>query len=132
MPRDVVNSPKYQIPGSDLPHLVRVSPGATLLYVSGITARGEGGELVAPGDIEAQTRQVLQNISNILEEAGADLEDVVKITTYLTDIRSLARVSPIRREFFGTVRPASATVGVTGLADSRMLIEMDAVAATWD
>jgi enamine deaminase RidA (YjgF/YER057c/UK114 family) len=126
--RDVVNTTKYRIPGRTFSQIVRVQPNSTLLFVSGITARGEDGKLRAPGDIEGQTRQILQNISNMLADAGADLSDVIRITTYLTDIRHIERVSRVRREAFGEPPPASTTVGVTGLADPAMLIEIDAVA----
>jgi enamine deaminase RidA (YjgF/YER057c/UK114 family) len=83
---------------------------------------------VSEGDIEGQTRQVLQNLRAILEDAGGSLDDVMKITTYLRNREHHPRVHEIRREFFGDAPPASTTVEITGLFDTRQLIEMEAIA----
>lgn len=129
MTRDVINSPRYRLPGRTFSQMVRAPAGARFLFVSGITARREDGELLADADIETQTRQVHENIAKILAEAGATLDDVLKTTTYLTDISQSPRVSAMRRAYFTEPHPASTTVGVSGLVDPRMLIEMDAIAA---
>ena len=128
MSRDTVNSPRYQIPGRTFSQSVRAPKGARLLFISGLTARRDDGELLADADIETQTRQVLENMKKILAEAGATLDDVQRITTYLTDIGEIKRVSVVRREYFSEPIPASTTVGVSCLAESGMRIEMDAVA----
>src|SRR3972149_10206130 len=66
-------------------------------------------------DITAQTRQVLKNISSILEAAGAGLHDVVKTTVYLKDLKEFGAMNQIYSEFFTAPFPARATVDVTSL-----------------
>ena len=78
-------------------------------------------------DITAQTRQVLKNISSILEAAGAGLHDVVKTTVYLKDLKEFGAINRIYREFFTAPFPARATVEVTSLPKG-VGVEIDAVA----
>jgi 2-iminobutanoate/2-iminopropanoate deaminase len=78
-------------------------------------------------DITAQTRQVLKNISSILEAAGAGLHDVVKTTVYLKDLKEFGAINRIYSEFFTAPFPARATVEVTSLPKG-VGVEIDAVA----
>ena len=78
-----------------------------------------------PGGIEAETRQMLENVGVLLRAAGLDYSDVVKCTVYLRDFSEFARMNTVYREFFPTEPPTRATVGVTGLAvDFRVEIEV--------
>jgi enamine deaminase RidA (YjgF/YER057c/UK114 family) len=135
MPRTVVNSPAYDVPVREsaeqapFSQAIVVPPGAELIFVSGITSRGADGTLLHEGDIEAQTRQVLDNLRAILEHAGASMGDVVKITTFVRDADTIRLVSRLRREAFGEPAPASSTVEVSRLFDPRQLIEIEAIAA---
>jgi reactive intermediate/imine deaminase len=99
-----------------------------LIFVSGQVARGPDGKLVGENDIEAQTAQVLDNIQAVLATVGCTLADVVKVTTFMTDIRLRERAGAVRRRYFGDHLPASTTVGVSELAERELMIEMDAVA----
>lgn len=72
------------------------------------------GELV-PGGIAAQTEQVLKNLAALLAATGLGLDSVVKTTIYLTDLGNFAQVNEIYGRFFGTSKPARATVEVSGL-----------------
>ena len=78
-------------------------------------------------DITAQTRQVLKNISSILEAAGAGLHDVVKTTVYLKDLKEFGAINRIYSEFFTAPFPARATVEVTSLPKG-VGVEIDAIA----
>lgn len=135
MSRRVVNSPRYDVPvreSVDQPQFTQavvVEPGSEMIFVSGITSRGPDGELLHDGDIDAQTRQVLENLSAILEAADATMDDVVKITTFVRDAEHIRRVSRLRRQYFGEPPPASSTVEVSRLFDTRQLIEIEAIAA---
>jgi len=71
------------------------------IYVAGQVARDENGDLVSPGDAEGQARQVFANLGRVLEEAGADWKNVVKITTFLVDRSDGAAVAAVRKEMFG-------------------------------
>lgn len=98
------------------------------VYVSGQVALDPGGQVVGKGDMKAQARQVLENIKAVLAKAGATLDDVVKITSFVTDMSKLGDVLEVRTEYFGKEPPASTTVEVKSLAFPDLLIEIEAVA----
>lgn len=84
---------------------------------------GEAGAV--PGGIEAETRQMLENVGRLLHAAGLDYQDVVKCTVYLRDFSEFGAMNVVYREFFPTEPPTRATVGVTALAaDFRVEIEV--------
>lgn len=100
-----------------------------LLFVSGQVALDANGDLVGDGDFLTQARQCFANIERVLEPVGATLEHVVKITTYLTDLEHGPSYYGLRAELFAEVgAPASSTVIVAGLLDSRFLVEVEAIA----
>lgn len=88
------------------------------------------GEFVA-GSIKAQTRQVLRNLTRVLEEAGLGLKDVAKTTVYLTDMSDFTEMNEVYAEFFSAPFPARATVAVSALPKGA-LVEIDAIAVTGD
>jgi 2-iminobutanoate/2-iminopropanoate deaminase len=98
------------------------------LWMSGIIAVDKDGKLVGGDDVVAQTQRVFENISAVLKAAGADFEDVVKVTVYLCRIEDRAAINAVRRRFFGESRPASTLVEVSALAVAEALIEVEAVA----
>ncbi|HVD47058.1 MAG TPA: RidA family protein [Candidatus Limnocylindria bacterium] len=98
------------------------------LWMSGIIAVDKDGKLVGGDDVVAQTQRVFENISAVLKAAGADFEDVVKVTVYLRRIDDRAAINAVRRRFFGESRPASTLVEVSALAVAEALIEVEAVA----
>lgn len=99
-----------------------------LLFVSGAAAFDSDGNVVGKGDVVTQTRVVLQNIRDALQEVGADMGDVLKVTVFLTDIGDRAAINPVRKEFFGDAKPASTLFEVSALAVPDMLVEIEAVA----
>lgn len=84
------------------------------------------GELV-PGGIEAETRQALTNMANILEAAGSSLDQVVKTTVFLADLAEFSRMNAVYAEFFPKEPPARTTVGVAGLPKGAR-VEIEAIA----
>lgn len=98
-----------------------------LLFVSGQVAQDNNGSIVGAGDCEAQTRQVMSRIQTIAAAAGASMQDVVKITTFLTDIANYPAFSKVRSETFPSSPPASSTVIVAGLVRPEYLVEVEAV-----
>ena len=98
------------------------------IYVSGQVAYNASGQLVGEGDIKAQTRQVFQNIKDILTAAGAGMADIIKINTYITDQSKFMDMLAVRSEIFGNNPPASTAVVVAGLAFPGLLIEVEAIA----
>ena len=121
---------EYRVEGLPEPfsHYTDAVRAGDLLFVSGCVALDTNGELVGEGDVVAQARQVFSSIGLCLAAAGASFADVVKVTTFLTDIADRARVNPVRQEFFGDARPASTLVEVSALVLPEFLIEAEAVA----
>lgn len=106
------------------------SPGVQvgdLLYVSGQVAQDGEGNTVGIGDAGAQTRQIMSRIQTIVEAAGATMQDVVKITTFIVNIDDYPAFSQVRSETFPTEPPASSTVVVAGLVRPEFLVEVEAV-----
>lgn len=98
------------------------------IYVSGQVAFDRDGKLVGEGDMTAQTRQVFANIAAVLAEAGAGLDDVVKITAFITDMDQYRDYAAARAEAFPNVLPASATVTTPALVLPELLVEVEAIA----
>ena len=108
---------------------VRVETGdAVWIHVSGQIAIDREGDLVGPGDLRAQTRQVFENLKAILEANGATFGDAVKIGTYLTTLDDLTGMREIRSEYLTSEPPASTAVQVVALVVPDALIEIDLVA----
>ena len=103
---------------------------AGLVFASGqIPLDPRTGKLV-PGEIEAQTEQVIANLAAVLDAAGSGLARVVKTTVYVTDLALFARINAVyARHFTGSVPPARATVQVAALPLGAA-IEIDAIATT--
>ena len=84
--------------------------------------------MVGGSDVYAQTTQVFRNIREALESAGATMEDVVKITTFLTDMSGYAEFGRARREAFPNGAPASAAYATPALIKPELLVEVEAIA----
>jgi 2-iminobutanoate/2-iminopropanoate deaminase len=104
------------------------SPGVVsgdLVYTAGQVANDANGKIVSD-EIEAQTRQVLDNLRAVLQAAGCDLSDVIKVNAYLTDLANFPVYNDVYREYFSEPYPARTTVGAP-LAPG-YLVEIEAVA----
>jgi len=98
-----------------------------LLFLSGqIPLDPDKGELVK-GDIDRQTKQVLENIKGVLESQKLGMEDVVKITIFLKDIENFGRVNEVYSTYFKSSPPARSTVEVAKLPRD-VEIEVEAIA----
>lgn len=128
MGRKAINSPDYHVPIYGFSQVIVAEPSTRTLYVSGLTSRTADGTIVGIDDMAAQARQVLVNMANVLRAAGATLEDVVQIRTFVTDITRWDLIEPVWREYWGEVWPASTLVQIERLFDPRQMIEMEAVA----
>ena len=107
---------------------VVVKGGSSMIFVAGQAAFDKDGHVVGKGDITVQTRGTLENVKLVLESAGASLEDVVRITVYLTDIRNMSVMQRVRADYFRANYPASSGIQVSCLAHEDLLVEIDAIA----
>lgn len=114
----VTYTPVIVIKTADLAHI----------YISGRTARLANGELFGKGDMRAQIKLVCENIGIALESVGATFADVVRTTTYTTDVDAYSRCSDERSNFFKAPLPTSTLLGINRLAMPDMLVEMEAEA----
>jgi 2-iminobutanoate/2-iminopropanoate deaminase len=129
MQKTIVRSDKLAKPAGVFSAGVKVSAGQ-LIFVSGQVARNAAGETVGRGDIRAQTRQALENVKAVLEAAGATMDDIVKVTVFVTDVRHLAAIHEVRAEYFRKDYPASTLVEVKSLVSPELMIEIEAIAVT--
>jgi enamine deaminase RidA (YjgF/YER057c/UK114 family) len=108
-------------------HVISVAAGR-LVFVSGQLSRDREGRVVGKGDMAAQIRQVGQNLKAALQAAGADLRDLVKTTTYVTDIDRFFECTDARMEFFGPGLPTSTTIEVRRLSHPDFMVEVEGLA----
>jgi len=101
--------------------------GGTMVFTSGVVARNAQGKLIGIGDITRQTRQCLTNFRNIIAAAGGSLEDLVKVTVFLRDLRDYSAMNAVRNEMLAGIPFASSTVQAA-LNAPGALIEIEAVA----
>jgi reactive intermediate/imine deaminase len=114
--------------GHKLYAYVQAVSGGELLFISGLLARNAAGDIVGAGDMAAQIAQVGENLTSCLAAAGASLNDLVKTTTFVTDIDEFFRHADVRMKYFGAALPASTTVEVRRLSHPDFLVEVEAVA----
>jgi 2-iminobutanoate/2-iminopropanoate deaminase len=107
---------------------IKVSAASTILFLSGQVAYDKDGGVAHRGDFRAQARGAYQAIKALVEAQGGTLANVVKLNTYVTDVRYRADLGPVREEFFGKKGPASTLVQVPALAHPDWLIEIEAIA----
>ena len=98
-----------------------------LIFVSGQLPIHPETSAIAEGDIQAQTRQSLQNVQAILEAAGSGLDRVVKATVFLSDMEDFPKMNEIYSGFFGESPPARACVEVARLPRD-VMVEIEAIA----
>ncbi|HEX9231483.1 MAG TPA: RidA family protein [Jatrophihabitantaceae bacterium] len=122
-------TPSDVAPGFGYTHVVAAT--GRLIVISGQVALDQTGQLVGPGDPEAQARQVFENLRRCLAAADATFADVVKFTVYVTDLATMTAVRAVRDEYVDTTRPpASSAVQVAGLVLPELLLEIDALAVS--
>ena len=130
---------------NDVPKKAKIEPGdglhplpwpyshgwkvGNLLFIAGQVALDEELRLIGPGDAEEQTRQVWRNIKAVVEKAGGKLSDVVRVSTYVTDIADIDAIMEARREFFPDGDyPVATMVEVAKLGLPGLLLETEAMA----
>ena len=106
-------------------HAVR---SGNTLYISGQVAQDANGKLVGPGDIKVQGEQVYANLRAIVESCGGTMDNIVKLTTYATNLAFRPALAEIRNGCFLKDAPASTFVVISSLAEPGYLVEVEAIA----
>jgi enamine deaminase RidA (YjgF/YER057c/UK114 family) len=129
----MANIERYSAPGLFDPTTysqgVKVTGAQSILFLAGQVAYDKDGNVAHRGDFKAQARECFKALKALVEAQGGTLANIVKVNTYLTDIRYRADLVPVREEFFGKKGPASTLVAVAALAHPDYLIEIEAIAA---
>jgi enamine deaminase RidA (YjgF/YER057c/UK114 family) len=98
-----------------------------IIEISGTTSV-DGDSLIGKDDLYSQTKFIILKIEKALQNAGAELTDVVRTRMYVTDISKWEEAAKAHAEFFGTIKPVTTLVEVSSLIDPDMLIEIEASA----
>jgi len=122
-----IPAPDGVAPGRGYTHVVTGS--GTLVAISGQVALDEDGQVVGAGDPAAQARQVFENLRRCLAATGADFDDVIKLTYFVTDVAHMPAIRAARDEVFTPGRlPASTAVQVVALVLPELMVEIEALA----
>lgn len=98
------------------------------LYIAGQVAQDVEGQLVGKGDFETQVRQVYTNLKNILAESGGNLQNIVKMTTFLTHYNYIETYRSVRNEYFPEPCPPNTLLIIDSLALPDYMVEIEAIA----
>ena len=123
---------KFSAPGLFDPptysQAIKVPAGQTMLFLSGQVAYDKDGGVACRGDFKGQARGAFEAIKALLESQGGTMANIVKLTTYVTDMRYRVDLAPLREEFLGKKGPASTLVEISALAHPDWMIEIEAIA----
>ena len=128
MPKTQIRSDKLRQPSGVFSHATAIEAKGRLVFISGMVARRLDGTMAGIGDIEAQTRQVCENLKNAIEAAGGSLDDVCRVDVYVRNMEHFEAIHKVRREYFKAPAPASTMVEVTKMVHPDYLIEINAIA----
>jgi enamine deaminase RidA (YjgF/YER057c/UK114 family) len=128
MPKKQIVSAKLAQPSGHFSHATTIAARGTLVFISGMVARRADGTIAGIGDVEAQTRQVCENVKAAVEDAGGTLDDICRVDVYVRNMEHFDTIHKVRREYFKPPAPASTMVEVTKMTSPDYLIEMNAIA----
>ena len=128
MTKRQIQTGSVRTPMGHFSQAIEVDAKGKLVFISGMTARRPDGTIAGIGDIEAQTRQVCENIKAAVEAAGGTMEDIVRVDVYVRNIEDFEKIHKVRREYFKSPPPASTMVEVTKMVSHEYLIEINAIA----
>ena len=121
-------SAKLRQPNGHFSHATAIAAKGTFVFISGMTARRADGSIAGLGNVEAQTRQVCENVKAAVEEAGGTLDDIVRVDVYVRNMEHFDIIHKVRREYFTGIAPASTMVEVNKFTSPDYLIEINAIA----
>src|SRR6202163_670921 len=128
MAKTQIVSPKLREPSGHFSHATTTAARGRLVFISGMTARRADGSIAGIGDIEAQTRQVCDNVKAAVEQAGGTMDDICRVDVYVRNMEHFDLIHKVRRDYFKAPAPASTMVEVTKMTSPDYLIEINAIA----
>src|SRR3954454_11722701 len=128
MPKKQISSEKISKPNGHFSQATVTEARGRIVFISGMTSRRADGTIAGIGDIEAQTRQVCENIKAAVEAAGGTMDDICRVDVYVRNMEHFDRIHKVRREYFKNPPPASTMVEVSKFTSPDYLIEINAIA----
>lgn len=128
MAKQQVTTGKVREPMGHFSQAIAIEAKGKLVFISGMTARRPDGSIAGIGDVEAQTRQVCENLKAAVEAAGGTMGDICRVDVYVRNIEHFEKIHKVRREYFAAPAPASTMVEVTKMVSPEYLIEISAIA----
>lgn len=132
MPKQQIRSDKLRQPSGVFSHATAIEAKGRLVFISGMIARRLDGTMAGVGDIEAQTRQVCENLKAAVEAAGGTMDDICRVDVYVRNMEQFEAIHRVRRQYFREPLPASTMVEVTKMTSPDALIEINAIAVIAD
>ncbi|MGE0225175.1 MAG: RidA family protein [Acetobacteraceae bacterium] len=128
MAREEIRSERIGKPSGHFVQAIAVEARGRLVFISGMTSKRADGSIAGVGDLEAQTRQMCENVKAAVEAAGGTMADICRVDVYVKDMSGFDVIHRVRREYFPEPPPASTMVQVSGFTHPDYLIEMNAIA----
>ncbi len=130
MPKQIVNPPQLA-PPRGFNHGI-VGDRGRILFLAGQDGSDNTGQIIAPGDVVAQYEQVLKNLQAVVQAAGGQMTDIVKLNIFVSNrddyVSKLEAIGHIHKQYFGSYYPAMALLEVTGFFQKSALIELEGFA----
>jgi reactive intermediate/imine deaminase len=127
-----ITSDKIRQPTGHFSQATVIEARGKLVFISGMTSRRADGSIAGIGDIEAQTKQVCENLKAAVEAAGGDMDDIVRVDVYVRNMEHFDKIHKVRREYFKAPAPASTMVEICKMTSPEYLIEINAIAVLPD
>ena len=132
MPKQQIKTDRIRQPSGHFSQATMAEARGRLVFISGMTSRRPDGTIAGIGDIEAQTRQVCENLKAAVETAGGSMDDICRVDVYVRNMEHFDLIHKVRREYFKPPAPASTMVEVCKMTSPEYLIEINAIAVLND
>ena len=128
MPKKQISSDKIRQPSGHFSQATIIEARGRIVFISGMTSRRADGSIAGIGDIEAQTRQVCENLKSAVAAAGGTMDDICRVDVYVRNMEHFDLIHKVRREYFKPPAPASTMVEICKMTSPEYLIEINAIA----
>ena len=128
MKKQQISTNRIGQPSGHFSQAIAIEAKGKLVFLSGMTAKRPDGTIAGIGDIEAQTRQVCENLKSAIEAAGGTMDDICRVDVYVRNMEHFDKIHKVRREYFKAPAPASTMVEIAKMTSPDYLIEINAIA----